>query len=60
MDLIFSFQNGNVDVLLFNPPYVPTDEEEVGSHGIEASWAGGLDGRSVVNRLLPRIKVTKN
>lgn len=46
-----------VDVLVFNPPYVPTDASEIGGCGIAASWAGGKDGMEVTNRLLPVLKV---
>lgn len=46
---------GAADVVVLNPPYVPTPDDEVGGAGIEASWAGGARGRVVVDRALPQI-----
>ncbi|CAK9183355.1 unnamed protein product [Ilex paraguariensis] len=44
---------GLVDVIIVNPPYVPTPAEEVGRGGIATAWAGGENGRSVIDKILP-------
>ncbi|XP_022722385.1 hemK methyltransferase family member 2-like [Durio zibethinus] len=44
---------GSVDVMVVNPPYVPTPEDEVGQEGIASAWAGGENGRRVIDKILP-------
>jgi len=51
-DLLSAWRaHGSIDVLLFNPPYVPTPSEEISSSWIARAWAGGARGREVVDRL---------
>ncbi|KAG0236936.1 HemK methyltransferase member 2 [Actinomortierella wolfii] len=47
---------GKIDLMYFNPPYVLTPSKEVGSRSIEAAWAGGIDGREVIDQFLPFVK----
>lgn len=50
---------GQVDVLVFNPPYVPTleDEASVAQDGrdIAGAWAGGMDGMAITDQLLKNV-----
>lgn len=50
----------SVDVILFNPPYVPTDTEEAlhaqSDASISGSWAGGMDGMEITNRFLDDVE----
>ena len=51
---------GKIDILIFNPPYVPCTDEEM-QHALKwrdstAAWAGGYKGREVINRIIPKIR----
>ncbi|KAL6249724.1 S-adenosylmethionine-dependent methyltransferase [Rhinocladiella similis] len=69
-DLASPLRPSEVDILIFNPPYVPTDSVpafpstsgtggkvsfEESSHLLSLSYAGGADGMEVTNRLLAQI-----
>ena len=64
-DLCRPLRANSVDVLLFNPPYVPTEELpslspsfdtfQRNSYFLALSYAGGEDGMQVTNRLLAEV-----
>lgn len=70
MDLTNGFQPHHIDLLIFNPPYVVTPNEELAASVKESassdenwefnaniikSWAGGVDGRIVMDRVFVRL-----
>lgn len=50
--LFDAFRAGLFDVVVFNPPYVVTEAGEVGGVGIGRAWAGGKEGRHVIDVFL--------
>ena len=40
-------------------PYVPSPAEEMCEGGIAAAWAGGVDGREVIDRFVQHAPVSK-
>jgi release factor glutamine methyltransferase len=48
--------NAVFDLVLFNAPYLPSEESEAESW-IGRSWAGGADGRKVVDRFIAEVPV---
>ncbi|KAJ7494777.1 S-adenosyl-L-methionine-dependent methyltransferase [Mycena galericulata] len=49
----------SVDIILFNPPYVPTIHGEAfgaqNDRDIGGSWAGGQDGMQITDRFFPQV-----
>lgn len=43
-----------IDLLIFNPPYVPTDEVPL-VPGISSAWSGGEEGIAVTSRFIRTI-----
>ncbi|XP_013107653.2 methyltransferase N6AMT1 [Stomoxys calcitrans] len=63
-NLVDAFKSNKVDLLIFNPPYVVTSDDEVLSSetfgdctrgNLVHSWAGGKDGRRIIDILLLKL-----
>jgi release factor glutamine methyltransferase len=51
-DLFDSIEDEKFDIILFNTPYLPTNEDERVEDELEAAWDGGVDGRVVIDRFI--------
>jgi release factor glutamine methyltransferase len=49
---LFSGIRGRFDLIVFNPPYLPTAPDERVDGWLDRAWNGGDDGRAVINRFL--------
>ncbi|VDN95945.1 unnamed protein product [Rodentolepis nana] len=49
---------GFADIVLFNPPYVPTEENELldAKSTLTAAWAGGPKGRMVIDAFIKQVE----
>lgn len=59
-DMFTAFRPETIfDVVVFNPPYVPTDPDELNraltTRDIAASWAGGENGREIIDAFLTKL-----
>jgi release factor glutamine methyltransferase len=53
-DLFSAFHDVKFDLVLFNAPYLPSEESE-GNSWIMRSWAGGASGRQVIDRFIAAV-----
>jgi release factor glutamine methyltransferase len=55
-DLVAPFRDGAFDWVLFNPPYLPTTDEEARDDWMERALSGGESGREVVDPFLDTVR----
>lgn len=54
-DLVSAFADGAFDVVLFNPPYLPTDPDNDWGDWMERALSGGESGRDVIEPFLDTV-----
>lgn len=54
-DLFEPVAGGRFDLITANPPYVPSEGDELPASGAARAWEGGRDGRLLVDRFSERV-----
>ena len=54
--LFEAVENEKFDLVLFNTPYLPTDEDERVGDELDDAWDGGNDGRKIIDQFLEGLK----
>jgi release factor glutamine methyltransferase len=54
-DLVTPFRDAAFDVVVSNPPYLPTDPEDAGDDWMEVALSGGETGRAIIDPLLDSV-----
>ncbi|WP_276261464.1 HemK2/MTQ2 family protein methyltransferase [Haloglomus litoreum] len=55
-DMVSGFRDDTFDWVLFNPPYLPTPEDQEWDDWMERALSGGEDGRAVVDPFLASVR----
>jgi release factor glutamine methyltransferase len=50
-DLFVPVRGQRYDLILANPPYLPGPDDKLPTRGAARAWEGGVDGRSLLDRL---------
>ena len=51
-DLFSALGGERYDVIVCNPPYVPSESHDLPSRGLRRAWEAGLDGRALLDRVI--------
>jgi release factor glutamine methyltransferase len=49
-------KNKKFDLILFNPPYLPTNEDDIFEDNLNYAFDGGIDGMKTINPFLNQVK----
>ncbi len=55
-NLFDELENRKFDVILFNTPYLPTDEDDIIDDNLNYAFDGGADGRKIIDPFLYDVK----